>query len=199
MQHGHAVLHGWQRRFQITVLLTWWWLPLLAAWFDCRRLTQLTAAELEAAMLSSAHCAVAIGKLWQQQANVIISSSSTGQQLPTLMAPTHWFPSFDVLVECLLLAPSPDMASSCLQLMTLLLQQMKAALQQHGSGKPVYGQIATLTLGELAPGVFTQVARAVHLCMQQTTSLKQRRQLLRLWAGLLTALMRGAGAWCALQ
>jgi hypothetical protein len=84
------------------------------------------------------------------------------------------------------------MASSCLQVMTLLLQQVNAALQLHGS------ETAMFTLGEIAPAVLTQIAPAVHFCMQQAASLKQRRQLLRLWAGLLTALMQGAGARCAL-
>jgi hypothetical protein len=116
------------------------------------------------------------------------------------MAPTHWQPSVELVVECLLLVPTPDMASSCLPLMTLLLQQMtNAALQPGGSGTAGFGEIAMFTLGELAPALLTLVAPAVHCCMLQTASLKQRRQLLRLWAGLLTALMQGAGAWCALR
>jgi hypothetical protein len=109
----------------------------------------------------------------------------------------HWQPSFDVLVECLLLAPSPDMASSCLPLMTLLLQQMNAALQQHGSGSKDARDLAEVSVSLILQAAFRDVPAAVHFCMQQSSSLKQRRQLLRLWAGLLTALMHGAGAWCA--
>jgi hypothetical protein len=150
-------------------------------------------------MVSSANCADALSQLWQLQLCQLhataSNSSSTGQQLPMLMEPTCWQPSFDLLVECLLLAPSPGMARSCLPLMTLLLQQMNAALQQHGGGKAVSGEVAVIALAELAPAVLTQVAPAVHFCMQQTASLKQRRQLLRLWAGTAAALMQQAGAW----
>jgi hypothetical protein len=145
-------------------------------------------------MVSSAHRANSISKLWQQHATAS-NSSSTGQQLPLLLESSHWHASFGLLVECLLLAPTPDKASSCLPLMTLLLQQMIAARQLRGSGEAVYGDVAEITLAQLAPVVFTQVAPAVRFCMQQTASLKQRRQLLRLWAELLTTLMQGAGAW----
>jgi hypothetical protein len=120
-----------------------------------------------------------------------------GQQLPLLMTPSRWYASFGLLVECLLLAPTPDMASSCLPLMTLLLQQMIAARQLRGSssGSTDPQDMAEITLCFIAQDAFRDVPAAVHNCMQQTASLKQRRQLLRLWAELLTTLMQGAGAW----
>jgi hypothetical protein len=143
--------------------------------------------------------------MWQQQHPLQTASSRSGtgagvqqgQQLPQLMDPVYWQSVFKLLLECLLLAPSPDMASSCLPLMTLLLQQMNAALQQHGNGSEKARDRAESTIFLFARAAFRDIPAAVHCCMQRTASLKQRRQLLRLWAGLLTALMQGAGAWCA--
>jgi hypothetical protein len=167
-------------------------------------------------MVATAGDALKVAEMWQQQhpqQTASSSSSSTGvgvqqgQQLRTLLEPTHWHASFGLLLECLLLAPSPDMASSCLPLMTLLLQQMNAALQQHGSSNEdailcAERNLAEATICGIAGAAFSNVAAAVHCCMQRTASLKQRRRLLRLWAGLLMMLMRGAGAshacssWC---
>jgi hypothetical protein len=74
---------------------------------------------------------------------------------------------------------------------------MNAALQQHGSGSKDARDYAEVSISLILQAAFRDVPAAVHFCMQQSASLKQRRQLLRLWAGLLTMLMQGAGAWCA--
>jgi hypothetical protein len=143
--------------------------------FGCRQLGQSTAAELDTALISTAGHALTVSQLWQQQhPQQTASSSSTtgvgvqqGQQLPTLMESTYWQPSFDLLVECLLLAPTPGMARSCLPLMTLLL------LQPHGSGSKNARNYAEATISLINRAALTDVPAAVHFCMQQTASLKQ--------------------------
>jgi hypothetical protein len=166
-----------------------------------RQLGDATAAELDAAMVNTASHALKVAEMWQQQHPQQTASSRSGtgagvqqgQQLPQLMGPVHWQSVFKLLLECLLLAPTPDMASSCLPLMTLLLQQINAALQLRGSGSEEARDLAESTIFLFARAAFRDIPAAVHCCMQRTASLKQRRQLLRLWAGLLTMLMQGAG------
>jgi hypothetical protein len=87
------------------------------------------------------------------------------------------------------------MASSCLQLMTLLLQEANAAVTLGGRVATAASEAAADTLHWAARQVFSDVGPAVHHCMRGAASLKQRRQLMRLWASTLTAVAQGAGAW----
>jgi hypothetical protein len=68
--------------------------------------------------------------LLPKESKTTSSSSSSGQrrqqQQALLLDRSVWLPSLKLLAECLLLLPTADMASSSLQLITLLMQQVNA-------------------------------------------------------------------------
>jgi hypothetical protein len=94
------------------------------------------------------------------------------------LALDNWLPAAELLVECVLLVPALDMASSCLQLITWLMQQVNAALKlARDEGRSSEGV-------QLQQGIYTascsallNLGPAVCHCGKQTSDLKQRRQM----------------------
>jgi hypothetical protein len=154
---------------------------------------------------------------WLQQQQASKHSSSSGrqqQQQAPLLKYQFWLPALKLLVECMLLVPTADMASSCLQLIALFMQQVNAAAQaprtrletadlaqahsraaaaaaaeatrqERAAAADVIKETLLLTLRQLGPSVYHAV--------QKTAALKQRRQLLRLWADAAAAVLQEAG------
>jgi hypothetical protein len=151
-------------------------------------------------MTTTARQALFIAKVCQQKEAMNSSSSSSadgqqqGQQLQ-LLEPFQWVFELGLLVECLLLVPDANMASSSLQLMTLLLMQVNAAMPAEGATTTAVHNTAKATLMAVSDLVLQYVGAAVYHCMQGTDDLKQRRQLLRQWAELVETLMQHAGGW----
>jgi hypothetical protein len=149
--------------------------------------------------------------LLQQRAPQTTSSSSSQQQQQNALLQYHalWLPSLKLLVECLLLVPTLDMASSCLQLITWLMQQVNAARRvprrpptTTDAAQPdstaagaagaswVDSTAATVTLKEMLPLALKQLGPAVYHAVQHTADLKQRRQLLQMWANAVEATLQ---------
>jgi hypothetical protein len=80
-------------------------------------------------MLSTAQQALALFQLKHQQPGQCgtVMYDESKQQLQACAS--LWLPAAQLLVECVLLVPTVNMASSCLQLITWLMQQVNAALK----------------------------------------------------------------------
>jgi hypothetical protein len=94
-------------------------------------------------------------------------------------------------VECLLLQPNAEMATSCLQLFMKLTQlsNVDSAARSAAAEEGHLRQAVAAALRDLGP--------AVYYVAQQVDNLKQRRQLMRQWAGALQALLQVPnGEWC---
>jgi hypothetical protein len=152
--------------------------------------------------------------LQQEESNTSSSSSSSSssnrrqqqQQQASLLDHALWLPSVKLLAECLLLVPTADMASSCLQLITLIMQPINAArrLPRETAQADIAAAAAAATSQEpLAAAetinevmrtlTFRQLGPAVYHAVKHAADLKQRRQLLRLWANAAAALIQEAG------
>jgi hypothetical protein len=142
-------------------------------------------------MLSTVRRAVTLCN-WQQQQPADVSSREhepVQQQLQSALG--NWLPAVSLLVECLLLVPTADMTSSCLTLMPWLGQQVNAALQvarDEGRSSEVVTLLEGIYMTSLS--ALLHLGPAVCHCGQQTTNLKQRRQLLRLWADAAAVVVR---------
>jgi hypothetical protein len=163
-----------------------------------RCFSALSAEQQAAAMLSTVHRALRLcGWQQQQQQQQDVCSNNFGEDpLQQCRRTAHVFlPSVQLLTECVLLVPTADMASSCLQLITPLMQQVNAALQlarDEGDGS----ELTVLHEGiyKASFSALVNLGPAVCHCGKQTTKLKQRRQLLRLWADAVAVLMQGEQA-----
>jgi hypothetical protein len=162
-----------------------------------RCFAELSAEQQAAAMLSTVRRAVRLC-LWrqqqqqQQQEDCCRNGVRETPQQQFRRARLIELPAATLLVECLLLVPTTDMASSCLQLITPLMQQVNAALQlARDEGDRNAMQQLTEGICTFMQVALQQLGPAVCHCGKQTTDLKQRRQLLRLWADAVAALMQG--------
>jgi hypothetical protein len=139
----------------------------------------LSAKEQVAAMASTVQRAVTLLQ-WQQQGAAGTSSEATlDAELQGCLSRLQ-LQALTLPVECLLLAPSADMASSGLQLMTLLAEQADAA-ERTAVDDALVDDAVSMALQQLGP--------AVYHAARHTGSLKQRRQLMRLWSDALKALL----------
>jgi hypothetical protein len=159
----------------------------------------------------------------QQQHASRASSSSNGhqqqqqQQQAFLLVNALWLPTLKLLVECVLLVPTADMASSCLQLITRIMQQVNEAVQSprtpHGTADLAHAgssaaaaaadadaaptrqecAIAAEVVKDMLLLTLDQLGPSVYHAVQHTAALKQRRQLLRLWADAAAAVLQEAG------
>jgi hypothetical protein len=95
-----------------------------------RCFNELSAEQQAAAMVSTVHSAVVLCHWRQQQQQQGEGCSNTygALQQQYRYALDVLLPSAQLLIECVLLVPTADMASSCLQLITALMQQVNAAL-----------------------------------------------------------------------
>jgi hypothetical protein len=160
----------------------------------CNRcFSALSAEQQAAAMLSTVRRAVRICQWQQKQQQQGDGCSNTYGSLPQQCryAIDVSMPSAQLLTECLLLVPTADMASGCLQLLTPLMQQVNAALQlARDEGDSDASQQLTEGISIITQTAFQQMGPAVCHCGKQTSDLKQRRQLLRLWADAVAVLMQ---------
>jgi hypothetical protein len=141
-------------------------------------------------MLSTVQRAVTL-LLWQekqQQRNAAGSSSCADPAEPQQQQQhrSERFTSYALrlVVECVLLVPTDDMASSCLELIPLLTQQAHAAV-----GTAVGACLLAVS------SALHELGLAVNYVVGQAESHKQRRLLMRLWAGAVEALLQWAGGF----
>jgi hypothetical protein len=146
---------------------------------DCRWTSLLSAEEQAAAMASTVQRAVVLLR-WQQQKQQQQEAAGSNNFLDQ-QDRLDWlfFRALNLPVECLLLQPSADMASSCLTLFIPLAQQATTAGLVTARDALVNDTVST-ALQQLGPAVYHAAQRA--------GSLKQRRQLMRLWSDALLAL-----------
>jgi hypothetical protein len=131
-------------------------------------------------MASTVQRAVTLLQWQQQKQQGGAGSSSDPSPFPDEYLAGVSLPTLTLPVEILLLAPSADMASTCMQLITLLAEQANAAERTHVSD--VYADCAVSSALQL-------LGPAVYHAAQRVDSLKQRRQLMRLWSEVLRALL----------
>jgi hypothetical protein len=183
-----------------------------------RLLTQQTAAELAAGVAATTGRLLVVFRWLEQEAD-----RAQQQEEDLLLNPALWQPSLQLLVECVLLVPTADMASSCLQLITRIMQQVNAALQvantyqqppasgEHDSSSSSSSEgaraaaeaeaaarieaaaTAEVAANHMLQSALTELGPAVYHVAQQAASLKQRRQLLRLWANALATIVYCSG------
>jgi hypothetical protein len=159
----------------------------------------LSAEQQAAAMLSSVRRAVRICQ-WRQQKQQQQQQQQQGVGCSKEYGGEAWqqcrravdvlLPSAKLLVELMLLVPTADMASSCLQLITALMQQVNAALQLASDEANSYGKQLSEGICNTMQTVLVNLGPAVCHCGKQTNDLKLRRQLLRLWADAVAMLMQ---------
>jgi uncharacterized glyoxalase superfamily protein PhnB len=172
-----------------------WALPMRLFWLLllCRCITSLSADDQAAAVLSTVQ-RIAMLLQWQQQSSG--SSSSDGELTfqQQLTAVSRTCLSVSLLVECLLLLPGTDMASSCLQAIVLMMQQANAIFKQAAEEGTLQQRNQLLSpLGLVLRSTLADLASAVYHVAQQASSVKERRHLLQLWADAAAALLDETG------
>jgi hypothetical protein len=152
----------------------------------------LSVEQQAAAMLNTVRRAVRLCHWRQQQQQGDGDSKEYGGEAwqQCRRAVDVLLPSVQLLVELVLLVPTADMASSCLQLITPLMQQVNAALQLARDEGNSYAQQLSEGICDTMQTVLQDLGPAVCHSGKQTSDLKQRRQLLRLWADAVAVLMQ---------